>query len=275
MAMQTPALAKPLLAPLGPGGRALGVGLETLLVCNEFDAGSMRELLTGTGRVVTGSPSGSMILGLLGRCFNMASQGIAGNNYGWSAPTISNSIRYTLMSVVRWTGSDGAGFDDFWCVVNSSKMFNGIGSSAASGNFAYRVNYGTAVTLSGPAKETTAVHVMIGITRSSTVHELWLDGALVASSTSSTGSTIASRTTAMIGSMTGLAGQGAEHYLDAAWGRDLLPAEIAELTADPWQLVDWGIASDSWLGGATAGGGAAPSPFPYRPRVWTDYRLRR
>jgi len=269
--MQTPALAKPLLAPLGPGNRSLAAGLEGLLACNEFDAGSMKDLLTGAARAVTGSPSGSMIVGALGRCFNMASQGTAGNNYSWSAPTISNSIRYTLMSVVRWTGSDGAGFDDFWCVVNASKMFNGIGSSSANGNFAYRVNYGTAVSVTGPAKDTTAIHVMFGVTRSSTAHELWLDGALVASSSSSTGSTIASRTTAMIGSMTGLAGQGAEHYLDAAWGRDLLPSEIAQLTADPWQIVDFGLAPDSWMPGIAS----AAAPFPYRSRVWTDFRLRR
>jgi len=110
------------------------------------------------------------------------------------------------------------------------------------------------------------------VTRGSTAHEFWMDGALMVSSASNTGTTIASRTLGMIGGASGQNGQGAEHYLDAAWGRDLLPAEIAELTADPWQLVDFGIAADSWMGATAA---ASPYPFPYRSRVWTDFRLRR
>lgn len=237
-------LTKPGLVPLGVAwGCPFATGLQFLYAYNELLWTQIKEIISE--QIITqqgGNSSPTMITDRLGQAYSQAQSSTTGSGYYVLLP-LGGSFKYTVMCVFRFNATPGAQRG----LMGANDTISGFGNVLTNASVSsrlrpvYQVNYGTTVSVQSPTPlDTDTPRAIIGLSRGSAAHELWIDGSLILSSSSSAGTSALNRNRAWA---VGAGGTllPAVYFMSAGWNRDLMPAEIAALSENPWQLFDWGL----------------------------------
>lgn len=160
-----------------------------------------------------------------------------------SVPPLPIAYEVTMLALVH--GASGAADSRIYAIGSSASAtpfvsLQASASVAANAGFFSRLVGGTAINPSVVGFEDAAPHLLIG-TAWATGNELWVDGISVGSNNNTTDATAATLDRIAVGALlrTSAGSYNASGVLlRAAWNRRLSSAEIAGISANPWQLFE-------------------------------------
>lgn len=233
---------KPGLVPLGLSTECdFAKNVQWVFALNEAQPTQIREMVSGLAVAQQGTPqTPSMGSGQLGQSLLIGGTALASDYYYVAPPGIDQSVTYTIFMLFEPTSSlSTRNWGGALSNANSRNANNFLGS--VSGNFNYNCNYGSAQSAGAAILTGGNPYFALGVTRSSTLIELYINGAFAGNNTNSVGSSPApARDRFAVGGAVGseIAGR---TYLQGGINTDLSPEEIAEWAANPWMIFDWGL----------------------------------